>query len=95
MICYPLAEHAEKCPITDIIFIDEKTDAPDGYSQGKIFVNGFAVSFSKTAKDRLPIQSVRLDIKPCSISTSKEGAKVPLHKLEREKDNFCEVSKLN
>jgi len=90
MICYPKAEHKKKCPITDIIFIDEKTDAPAGYSQGKLFVNGFAVSFSKTAKDRLPIQSVRLDIKPCSISTQKEGADVPLHRLEkREEATTC------
>jgi hypothetical protein len=55
MICYPIEEHAKNCPITDIIFLQDDKMPPAGYSQSKIFVDGYAVAYSKTAKDNLPI----------------------------------------
>jgi hypothetical protein len=95
MICLPIKEH-KNCPITDIMFLKDDASAPTGYSTGKIFVNGYAVSFSKTAKDRLPIHSVRMDIQPCAISTQKSGVTgIPYHKLEKEAEEACVVSKLN
>jgi hypothetical protein len=54
MVCLPLADHAAKCPITDIIFT-KGGYIPFGYSSSKTFVNGYTVAMSKTAKDNLPI----------------------------------------
>jgi hypothetical protein len=71
MICLPVKEHKAKCPITDIIFLKDDATTPTGYSRGKIFVNSYSISFTKTAKDRLPIQSIRMGMQPCAISTQK------------------------
>jgi len=59
-VCYPLAEHGAKCPITDIWFGPIGKNPPSGYSMSKGIVAGKSVAFSKTMADNLPIMSTAL-----------------------------------
>jgi hypothetical protein len=98
MICYPEAEHEAKCPITDIKFVNTKESGgdPDGYSNRQVYTNNFAVIFSKTATDNLPIVTTRVEVSsPCTTSSETQSPNIAYHILEKAKDSVCKASLLN
>lgn len=56
-------------------------------------MNGFAVSYSKTATDNLPILQVKLSVKkPCTNSSQTAKADIHYFTLEKDKDGKCDES---
>jgi len=60
------------------------------------YVNNFAVIFSKTATDNLPIVTTRVEVStPCTTSSETQSPNIAYHILEEGKDSVCKASKLN
>ena len=65
-VCYPLAEHADACPITEIKFVlNSELDAiQDNFAQ-VTFSSEKTLIYSKSNIDALPLSSFAVTKAPC------------------------------